>query len=129
MPNEDLQLGACCSLLGIPLQSSQQGGRSSQLPYLLSRHLAPAPPVPEGGTGPGPPAWWLDRYPSPPRLLTTSPCRTGECGGGPDCVSPSLVSAHYVSPASLYTLQYWVYGFRLAGRDIQSEHITSPKAK
>eukprot|EP00092_Neocalanus_flemingeri_P085955 GFUD01108234.1.p1 GENE.GFUD01108234.1~~GFUD01108234.1.p1 ORF type:complete len:323 (+),score=98.26 GFUD01108234.1:167-1135(+) len=87
-PNEDLQMGKCASLLHIPVQSSEVQGQSTFLPFLLPRHLVPGLTV----------KWWLDR--------------TKECQQVVSCVSPALVSMHYVSPEMMYVYDYFVFGFR-----------------
>ena len=83
-PNEDLQLGKCAFLLSIELIKSEISGESSFFPFQIERHL-----VRDLGL-----AWWQER--------------TEECQ---DCVSPYLVSMHYVSPHMMYVLDYFTNNF------------------
>ena len=86
-PNEDLQMGKCAAILNIRFQSSEIHARSTFLPFPLEQHLLP-------GLSP---AWWI--------------ARTWECRNSAECVSPSLVSIHYVRPEMMYVYEYFVYAF------------------
>ena len=88
VPAEDLQMGKCASLLNIAVQSSEVEGQSTFLPYKIERHLVP-----------GLTLKWMKE-------------RTKECRDRDSCVSPVLVSMHYVRPEMMYVYQYFVYAFR-----------------
>ena len=83
-PNEDLQLGKCAFLLSIDLIKSEIEGESSFFPFQIERHLIRDLRL----------DWWLER--------------TEECQ---DCVSPYLVSMHYVPPHMMYVLEYFTNSF------------------
>ena len=83
-PNEDLQLGKCAFLLSIELLNSEISGESTFFPFQIERHLVRDLRL----------DWWLER--------------TEECQ---DCVSPYLVSMHYVPPHMMYVLDYFTNTF------------------
>ena len=83
-PNEDLQMGKCASILNISLVSSQLEGETTFFPFEIEKHLIRG--LKE--------EWWLER--------------TQECK---DCVSPKLVSLHYVQPHMMYVLEYFTNQF------------------
>ena len=83
-PNEDLQMGKCALILNIKLVSSQLNGETTFFPFNFERHLIQGLRL----------GWWLNR--------------TLEC---PDCVSPHLVSLHYVQPHMMYVLHYFTNQF------------------
>ena len=87
-PNEDLQLGKCADTLNIPLVTSMLKGQSTFLPFSIERHIISSLSL----------EWWTQR--------------THECHGKMECVSPTLVSIHYVSPEMMYVYQYFVYEFK-----------------
>lgn len=87
-PNEDLQMGKCATLLNIRVHSSEVNGQSTFTPYSLENHLVPGLMW----------WWWLEH--------------TKECREKVNCVSPALVSMHYVKPEMMYVYDYFVYGFR-----------------
>ena len=86
-PNEDLQMGKCAKLLNIKFQSSVVMGQSTFLLYIVQTHIIPSLRR----------QWWLDR--------------TKECRERVDCVSPTLISMHYVLPELMYVYDYFAYGF------------------
>ena len=87
-PNEDLQMGKCAELLNITILNSQVNGQSTFLPFPFEEHL-----IPDLSSG-----WFLSH--------------TAECSRSMECVSPHVISFHYVQPQMMYVLQFLTETFR-----------------
>ena len=87
-PNEDLQMGSCASLLNIKILNSQVQGQSTFFPFPFHTHL-----IQDLSN-----TWFINH--------------TSECSGSVDCVSPHVISLHYVDPQTMYVLHFMTEVFK-----------------
>ena len=98
-PNEDLQMGKCAQLLNIGLYNSEINGQSTFFPFKFERHLVKSLAV----------EWWLSRTEECLEVKTNERIKPSL---SPQCVSPYLISMHYVKPHMMYVLQFLTEEFR-----------------
>ena len=104
-PSEDLQMSKCAQLLNIHIYNSQIDGQTTFFPFPFERHLVKSLAM----------EWWLTR---------TEECVSFNINEenslmsfiqpslSSHCVSPYVISMHYVKPHMMYILQFFTEVFR-----------------
>lgn len=100
---EDVEIGKCLEMVGVKAGDSRDElGRETFMPFVPEHHIIP---------GHIPKDMWYWKYIYYPSKV------------GADCCSDYAISFHYVSPNTMYVLEYLIYHLRPFGITPHHEHL------